>query len=53
MTRESIKTGATVEAARVAAMLELGLTEEDDFHMEVLKLPTKKCSAFSAALRRK
>ena len=42
MTRESIKTGATVEAARTAAMLELGLTEEDDFHMEVLKLPTKK-----------
>lgn len=42
MTRESIKTGATVEAARAAAMLELGLTDEDDFHMEVLKLPTKK-----------
>lgn len=42
MTRESIKTGATVDAARAAAMLELGLTEEDDFHMEVLKLPTKK-----------
>ena len=42
MTRESIKTGATVEAARTAAMLELGLTDEDDFHMEVLKLPTKK-----------
>lgn len=42
MTRECIKTGATVDAARAAALLELGLTEEDDFHMEVLKLPTKK-----------
>lgn len=42
MTKEVIKTAATIEAAKEAAMLELGLTEEDDFHYEVLKMPTKK-----------
>ncbi len=42
MTKEVIKTAATIEAAKAAAMLELGLTEEDDFHYEVLKMPTKK-----------
>ena len=42
MTKEVIKEGATVEEARAAAMLELGLTDEDDFHTEVLKMPEKK-----------
>lgn len=42
MTKEVLKEGATVEEARAAAMLELGLTDEDDFHMEVIRLPEKK-----------
>lgn len=42
MLKEVIKSAATIEAAKAAAMLELGLTEEDDFHYEVLKMPTKK-----------
>lgn len=42
MTKESVKSAATIEEARAAALLELGLTEDDDFHMEVLKMPSKK-----------
>ena len=42
MTKEVIKSAATIEAAKAAAMLELGITEDDDFHYEVLKMPTKK-----------
>lgn len=42
MTKEVIKSASTIEEAKAAAMLELGLTEDDDFHYEVLKMPTKK-----------
>ena len=42
MTKEVIKSASTVEEAKAAAMLELGLTEDDDFHYEVIKMPTKK-----------
>lgn len=42
MVREAIKTARTIEEARSAALLELGLSEEDDFKVEVLKIPTKK-----------
>ena len=42
MTKEVIKSASTIEEAKAAAMLELGLTEDDDFHYEVIKYPTKK-----------
>lgn len=42
MLKEVIKSAATIDAAKAAAMAELGLTEDDDFHYEVLKMPTKK-----------
>lgn len=42
MTKEVIKSAPTIEEAKAAAMLELGLTEDDDFHYEVLKVPSKK-----------
>lgn len=42
MTKEVIKSASTIEEAKAAAMLELGLTEDDDFHYEVIKMPTKK-----------
>lgn len=42
MTKEVIKSASTIEEAKAAAMLELGLTEDDDFHYEVLKMPSKK-----------
>lgn len=42
MIKEVIKSAATIDAAKAAAMAELGLTEEDDFHYEVLKMPAKK-----------
>lgn len=42
MTKEIIKTGATIEEATAAALAALGLTEEDDYHVEVVKLPAKK-----------
>lgn len=42
MTRECIKSAATIEEATAAALTELGLTDEDDYHVEVLKLPSKK-----------
>ena len=42
MIKEAIKTGSTVEEAKAAAMLELGLSDFDDFKVEVLKTPTKK-----------
>ena len=42
MTKEVIKEGASVEEARAAAMLELGITDEDDFHTEVIRMPEKK-----------
>lgn len=42
MIKEVIKSAATIEAAKAAAMAELGLTEDDEFHYEILKMPTKK-----------
>ena len=42
MTKEVIKSASTIEEAKAAAMLELGLTEDDDFHNDVIKMPTKK-----------
>ena len=42
MIKEAIGTGLTVEEAKAAAMLELGLSEYDDFKVEVLKTPQKK-----------
>lgn len=42
MLKECIKTGSTVDEAKAAALLELGLSEYDDYHTEVLKAPVKK-----------
>ncbi len=42
MIKEAIGTGNTVDEARAAAMLELGLTDFDDFSVEVLQTPVKK-----------
>lgn len=42
MIRESIKTAPTVEEAKLSALLDLGLCEDDDFQIEVLELPQKK-----------
>ncbi len=42
MIKEAIGTGNTVDEAKAAAMLELGLSDFDDFTVEVLQTPTKK-----------
>ncbi len=42
MIKEAIGTGTTVEAAKTAAMLELGISDFDDFNVEVLQIPAKK-----------
>lgn len=42
MIKECIKTGATIDEAKAAALLELGLSEFDDYHVEVIKTPVKK-----------
>ncbi len=42
MIKEAIGTGNTVDEARAAAMLELGITDFDDFSVEVMQTPTKK-----------
>ena len=42
MIKEAIGTGNTVDEARAAAMLELGLNDFDDFSVEVLQTPVKK-----------
>ncbi len=42
MIKEAIGTGNTVDEAKAAAMLELGLSDYDDFTVEVLQTPTKK-----------
>ena len=42
MIKEAIGTGTTVEAAKAAAMLELGISDFDDFNVEVLQIPAKK-----------
>lgn len=42
MIKEAIGTGSTIDEAKAAAMLELGLSEFDDFKQEVLQTPAKK-----------
>lgn len=42
MIKEEIGTGATVEEAKTAALVKLGLSEYDEFTVEVLQNPTKK-----------
>ncbi len=42
MIKEAIGTGNTVDEAKAAAMLELGLSDFDDFTVEVMQTPTKK-----------
>ena len=42
MIKEAIGTGNTVDEAKAAAMLELGLSDFDDFNVEVMQTPTKK-----------
>ncbi len=42
MIKEAIGTGTTVDEAKAAAMLELGISDFDDFNVEVLQTPTKK-----------
>ena len=42
MIKEAIGTGNTVDEAKAAAMLELGVTDFDDFSVEVVQTPTKK-----------
>ncbi|MBQ8766997.1 MAG: KH domain-containing protein [Clostridia bacterium] len=42
MIKEAIGTGTTVDEAKAAAMLELGLSDFDEFVVEVVQTPTKK-----------
>lgn len=42
MIKEAIGTGNTVDEAKAAAMIELGVSDYDDFNVEVLQTPTKK-----------
>ena len=42
MIKECIKKASTVDEAKAAALLELGLSEFDDYKIEVLKMPEKK-----------
>lgn len=42
MIKEEIGTGATVEEAKASALLKLGISEYDEFTVEVLQNPTKK-----------
>jgi len=42
MIKECIKKASTVDEAKAAALLELGLSEFDDYNIEVLKMPEKK-----------
>ena len=42
MIKEAIGVGTTVEEAKAAAMLELGISDFDDFKVEVIQTPTKK-----------
>lgn len=42
MIKEAIGTGNTVDEAKAAAMLELGISDFDDFSVEVIETPTKK-----------
>ena len=42
MLKECIKSAPTIEEAKAAALLELGLSEMDEFSVEVLQAPVKK-----------
>ena len=42
MIKEASETGNTGDEARAAAMLELGVTDFDDFFVFVLQTPVKK-----------
>lgn len=42
MIKECVKTAPTIEEAKQAALLELGLTENDLYNYEVIKMPEKK-----------
>lgn len=42
MIKEEIGTGATVEEAKASALVKLGISEYDEFTVEVLQNPTKK-----------
>lgn len=42
MIKEAIGTGSTFDDAKAAAMLELGLSDFDDFSVEIIQNPTKK-----------
>lgn len=42
MIKEAIGTGNTVDEAKAAAMIELGISDFDDFTVEVVQTPTKK-----------
>ena len=42
MIKECIKKAPTVEEAKNSALLELGLSEFDEYKIEVLKMPEKK-----------
>lgn len=42
MIKEAIGTGASIDEAKAAAMLELGISDSDDFTVEVLQTPAKK-----------
>ena len=42
MIKEAIGTGNTVDEAKAAAMVELGISDFDDFTVEVMQTPTKK-----------
>ena len=37
MIKESVKSASTIEDAKAAALLELGLTEDDVYNIEVLQ----------------
>lgn len=42
MIKEAIGTGTTVDEAKAAAMVELGISDFDDFNVEILQMPAKK-----------
>lgn len=42
MIKEAIGTGTTVDEAKAIAMLELGISDFDNFNVEVLQIPAKK-----------
>lgn len=42
MIKESVKSASTIEDAKARRLLELGLTEDDVYNIEVLQMPQKK-----------